>query len=120
MAACCFDRSPEAVGAKLNKYRDDSNLHLYGWAENGEILGICGFAIHDSHVEVKHIAVAESARHRGVGRVMISVLQCLYPTAIQAETDDDAIGFYRKRGFDATVIEKYGMRRWSCVLPMQS
>jgi predicted aminopeptidase len=36
--------------------------------------------------------------------------------AIEAETDDDAVDFYRKRGFTTTAIQKYGVRRWTCVL----
>ena len=37
--------------------------------------------------------------------------------AIEAETDDDAVNFYRKRGFTATATQKYNVRRWICVLP---
>jgi GrpB-like predicted nucleotidyltransferase (UPF0157 family) len=42
----------------------------------------------------------------------------MYKLTITAETDDDAVGFYRKCGFNATAFQKHGIQRWNCVLPV--
>jgi len=110
-AACVYKNADK----KLEQYRSCDTLSLYGWVENGEIVGVCGFEVRDT-VEIKHIAVAENARGRGIGSAMIAALRAQFCLTIQAETDDDAVDFYRKVGFEATEFEKYGVRRWACVL----
>jgi Acetyltransferase (GNAT) family. len=84
--------------------------------KTNEIVGVCGFEVHKDYVEILNIAVAESIRHRGFGGKMITTLWKKYEMAVEAETDDDAVDFYRKRGFTATATQKYGVRRWTCVL----
>ena len=116
MAACSYQNSLESATRKLTEYRDFPERQLYGWIENGEIIGVCGVAVHPDYVEIRQIAVAETARNREIGSAMVSALQGRYNLPIHAETDDDAIGFYRKCGFKATAVQKHGMRRWVCVL----
>jgi len=50
---------------------------------------------------------------------MVTTLQAQFKMTIEAETDDDAVGFYRKCGFEVTAIQKYDVRRWTCVLPVK-
>jgi ribosomal protein S18 acetylase RimI-like enzyme len=116
MAASAFDPSPEAMDYKATEFRRHESWQLYGWVENGKIVGVCGFDVHKDYVEILNIAVAESVRHHGVGGKMITALWKKYEMAIEAETDDDAVDFYRKRGFVTTAFQKYGVRRWTCVL----
>lgn len=116
MAASAFDPSPKAMEQKAAGFRRHESWQLYGWVENDEIVGVCGFEVHKDYVEILNIAVAENIRHRGVGGKMIAALQKKCEMAIEAETDGDAVDFYRKRGFIATAIQKYGVRRWTCVL----
>jgi GrpB-like predicted nucleotidyltransferase (UPF0157 family) len=92
---------------------------LYGWVENGEIFGVCGYEAHADYIEIQHIAVAENKRRQGVGGKMVAALQASFNLPIEAETDDDAVDFYRKCGFEATAISKYDVRRWTCVLPLR-
>ena len=63
----------------------------------GEVLGICGFAIPSDKVRIRIISVEENARSRGVGSAMVAALQKLYSKDIEADTNDDAVGFYRKK-----------------------
>jgi ribosomal protein S18 acetylase RimI-like enzyme len=78
--------------------------------ENDEIFGVCGFRVyHTDRVEIMNIAVAENARKRGIGSAMVNALRDEFLLPIHAETDDDAVGFYRNVGFD-------GARRWVCEL----
>ena len=116
MAASAFDPSPEAMEQKVMEFRRHESWQLYGWVENGQVLGVCGFKIHKDYMEILNIAVAESIRHHGIGGKMLTALWKKYKMAIEAETDDDAVEFYRKRGFTTTAIQKYNVRRWTCVL----
>lgn len=120
LAACVFDSSPEGMAHQIAKYQANPDMLLYGYQVDGELLGVCGLEEHESRVEIYHIAARESARKEGVGSAMIIALQKKYGKPIEAETDDDAVGFYRKCGFETTAIQKYNVRRWVCVLPFPS
>ena len=117
ISGCLFDSSSAGIDDALTRYEGEQ---FYAWEENGEPMGICGFRVLQDKLEICHIAVSENARGRGCGSAMIAALHSKYNMSIQAETDDDAIGFYRKCGFEATAINKqYGdntVRRWVCVL----
>ena len=115
MSESAFDNSPEAMDYKAAEFRRKSNWSLYGWLENGEVIGVCGFEVHTDWVEILNIAVKNDVRQRGVGKAMIDTLK-MYGKTIEAETDDDAVDFYRKCGFETTPIQKYNVRRWVCVL----
>ena len=123
LAASTFEPTYEKMAAKTDEIRQDDSRELYIWVENGYIYGVCGFIAHPDHVEILNIAVAENTRSRGYGSAMIAALCDKYGTAIHAETDDDAVGFYQKCGFETTEIHKqYGdnkYRRWVCVLSIQ-
>ncbi len=56
--------------------------------------------------EILHIAVREEQEGRGLGRLMAEVVREIYPGVRLwvAETDDAAIGFYRRLGFGAEVL----------------
>jgi len=117
IAYAAFDGSAEGTAKEVQKYSLDPNLHFYAWVENDDILGICGFQIHDDKIEIHLIAVDENARGRGVGGSMVTALQKEYNKDIEAETDDDAVNFYRKRGFvtHEFIHEKRG-KRHTCIL----
>ena len=117
IAYAAFDGSPEGVAKTVEKYLLNSKLYFYAWAENDSILGICGYEIHDDKVEIHLIAVDENFRSRGVGGSMVTALQETYNKDIEAETDDDAVEFYRKHGFATRkfIHEKRG-KRYTCVL----
>ena len=117
IAYALFDGSPENVAKVAQKYLHSAVLHLYAWIENNQILGICGYTVHNDKVEIHLIAVDENARGRGVGGAMVVALQKKYSKNIEAETDDDAVTFYRKCGFSAHefIHERRG-KRYTCIL----
>jgi 8-oxo-dGTP pyrophosphatase MutT (NUDIX family) len=102
------------------RYRSHESWRLDGWLERGEIIGVCGIEVHADYVEILHIAVAENKRRQGVGGKMVATLQTAYHLPIEAETDDDAVDFYHKCGFETTAIRKYDVRRWTCVLAVKT
>ena len=118
LAACVFDNSAKAMAKKAEDYRQHEEWLFYGWQENGKIVGVCGYIVHPTKVEILSIAVSKEAQWQGIGSRMIIALQEKYNLPLEAETDDDAIGFYKKRGFTSTPFEKHGVRRWTCLLPV--
>ena len=120
MAYSQYEHSLERAAKQAQAYSKNPAQQFYGWMEDGTVLGACGFLVHEDKLEITSIAVAEAARGRGIGNAMVDALRERTPALpIDAETDDDAIGFYRKCGFSATAIQKYGVRRWMCTLPIE-
>jgi len=114
------DQSEEAMDRRAAEFKRRGDMHLYGWLEGGEILGVCGVEVCLDCVVINNIAVDPSARNRGIGKAMMAAVQRKYKTTIKAETDDDAVEFYVKCGFDVEgFIKTYGgvgYQRYSCVL----
>jgi ribosomal protein S18 acetylase RimI-like enzyme len=112
-----FDGSPEGIAKTVQKYQLNPELYFYAWIGNGQVLGICGYEIHNDKVEIHLISVDEQARGRGVGGDIILALLRYYGKDIEAETDDEAVGFYRKRGFTThEFIHETRGKRHTCVL----
>jgi ribosomal protein S18 acetylase RimI-like enzyme len=115
-----WDKSTEAMDRKAAEFRRNENWHLYGWIENNEILGVCGVVIHSEYIEINCIAVDSNTRKHGIGKAMINAVQGIYKMTIKAETDDDAVDFYRKCGFETERFMKtYNngeCQRYKCVL----
>ncbi|TFD94546.1 N-acetyltransferase [Jeotgalibacillus sp. R-1-5s-1] len=93
------------------------NQQLFGFMKEGNIIGCIGVEINLSRCEIKHIAVCPKERGYGIGSKMINFLLERYSfTSILAETDIDAVEFYRNFGFKITSLgEKYpGVERFQC------
>jgi len=120
VSASAYDKSIEATDKRMEEFRCREDLHLYGWIENNEVLGTCGIEIHSDFVVIRGIAVDPNARKRGIGRAMIIAVQQKYKTTVEAETDDGAVEFYRKCGFETEGFMKtYNSgecKRYRCVL----
>ena len=111
------DGSPEGVASEATLYLSTDKLHFYGWVEDGRVVGICGYEVHDAKVEVHLISVAEVRQKQGIGSAMVLALQKMYDLPIEAETVDEAVGFYRKLGFATTAFPdpEWG-EKFTCVL----
>ena len=87
--------------------------------EDGITIGIIGMVYGDrSHGVIAHLAVHPDTRRQGVGRSLVEhAVAALGLKDIEAETDQDAVGFYRACGFDTQEIESQypGVRRFRCV-----
>lgn len=89
----------------------------------GSLVGFVSFEAAPHRTLIEYIAVAQGQQGTGCGsRLITSVITHTGGTApLVAETDDDAIGFYRKLGF--TVAEAPRDARWpdraryACTLP---
>jgi len=117
LAASIYENSAERTANRAEEYRSRYNWSFYGWIDNDEIIGVCGFKVyHTDRVEILNIAVAEQIRGRGIGKAMVVALRDEFLLPIHAETDDDAVDFYRKVGFYTIAFDKNGYNRWNCVL----
>lgn len=92
---------------------------FYVAEENETIIGIIGVRrVDNAYVEIMHIAVDEGHRMKDVARKMIRYVDDSERVdEIIAETDDDAVNFYKKLGFKVKKHEdKFtGAIRYSCV-----
>ncbi|MHB9146560.1 MAG: GNAT family N-acetyltransferase [Symbiobacteriia bacterium] len=119
----------DAVGAPTDEQLDrilhevysSSASTLYLMVDKGEaVLAVVGMkrtAV--ASAEILHIAVARGARKQGIGRRAIDELLRLEGlNEVAAETDSDAVNFYRRCGFTVQSLgEKYpGVERFLCSL----
>lgn len=105
------------VDEAVRQYRDASSARLLIATLAGETLGLAGYrVIGDTTVVLLHVATAPHARRMGVGRRLLAEVRRAAPPELPviAETDRDAVGFYRATGFTvASLGEKYpGVERY--------
>ena len=100
----------------------DPNTYAFSCVDNNCIIGVVVFKrLTTSTFEIVSIAVAPAFRGQGIGSKLISfaanTLKC---AEVSAETDDDAVGFYRSYGFDVVSLgEKYPrVTRYLCTLKL--
>ncbi|HZH61137.1 MAG TPA: GNAT family N-acetyltransferase [Metabacillus sp.] len=116
-----FATSDFKVDQEYEKYLKSLNRKLYSFELEGEIVGCVGIEIISLiECEIKHIAVSSVQRGQGIGSKMINYITKQYPL-ISAETDNNAVDFYRYFGFEITSLgEKYpGVERFLCEFKKQ-
>lgn len=90
---------------------------IYAYKDNGEYKGIVVFNIAKSSAAILDIAVKPEHRGQGIGSKLIDfIFNSFNVDSIAAETDDDAIGFYKKYGFTiADTKVEFETKRYTCV-----
>ncbi|WDL98467.1 GNAT family N-acetyltransferase [Alicyclobacillus sp. ALC3] len=110
----------EKLSNILEQVYSQGNSKLYVYIDkDGCALGIIGFIREGVSAEIQHIGVDERKRNCGIGRSMIDeLLMSEKLTEITAETDGDAVEFYRGYGFEIQSLgERYpGVERFCCRL----
>ncbi|MET3942909.1 ribosomal protein S18 acetylase RimI-like enzyme [Paenibacillus sp. PvP094] len=111
---------PEQVGQALQQYVNKDELLLDGYEDEGQLVGLVGYEkTGNSEITIQHIAVLPENRFKNYGRGMIAQLLEKYnPDKLIAETDQEAVEFYRNTGFVVYSLgELYpGVERFRCVL----
>ncbi|WP_152402149.1 GNAT family N-acetyltransferase [Paenibacillus cellulositrophicus] len=109
------DRSIEQA---IQQYEANDAWQLYGF-EDGELLvGLIGYEKMDDTLLIRHISVIPENRGLGYGRGMIlEVLTQEKPARVVAETDEEAVDFYRSIGFEVHSLGELfpGVERFRCV-----
>ena len=99
-APCLYRATYEKYRAQIEKYSEDSSVKVYVCEDRGEKVGMLVLAKSGQAARMVGIAVRESRRHQGIGKNMLQRAMDLEDLAtLTAQTDDAAIGFYRKCGF---------------------
>jgi ribosomal protein S18 acetylase RimI-like enzyme len=97
----------------------DPNSGLAGAFANSRLAGAIGFRRRGTELEITHIAVREDFRRQGVARALICEVARWHANYEPvAETDDEAVGFYRALGFNTEALprEMNLIQRWRCRL----
>ena len=119
-APCMYQPTYEDCKALMEKYLSDPSVKIFVCDMDGEKAGILVLKEDGSEAEILGIAGRKDLREKGVGKEMIyQVMETEHLKRITAQTDDDAIGFYRKSGFEAErVVIEYpngSVVRYNCI-----
>ena len=117
LAPSVFNPTEERLLNRAKKYQEDEETNVYVYKEDNEYKGIVVFEIFDSTVTIIDIAVNPEHQGKGIGSKLIDFIFNSFNTQnITAETDNDAIGFYKKYGFIvADTKVEFDTKRYVCV-----
>lgn len=123
-SACMFEPTFDKFKLKTEQMQNDSSVYVYGYFLNEEIVGVISLKENDKAVEIIGIAVDIKERHSGVGTKLIDYVKDKIQKPIIAETDGDAVVFYKKYGFNIKekIISKSNISyiRYVCTLNFKS
>ena len=114
-----YEATIEKARMIILEFCTNNKNDLFGYFESGNLVGIIGIEINEE-IEIKYIGVEESNRNNGIGTKLINFIREVTKQHVFAETDDDAINFYKRYGFTCEVLEKYyngkKIRRYRCLM----
>ncbi|MCI3919459.1 GNAT family N-acetyltransferase [Paenibacillus sp. TRM 82003] len=109
---------PERVEQAVDRYRGEEGLSLFGVESEGEIVGIVGARpMADDRWSIEHLAVRPDCRGAGFGRgLILELIEQVRPQELVAETDEEAVDFYRWIGFEVESLGELfpGAERFRC------
>ncbi|MBE5975649.1 GNAT family N-acetyltransferase [Lacrimispora xylanisolvens] len=112
----------EKLNHLAEMYESDANVFSFACNVNGITCGVIILKrLIKDEFEILSIATSPTVRNKGIASKLISFsIKALKCSILKAETDDDAIGFYRKYGFQlVSSEEKYpGTIRYLCTLKL--
>ena len=120
--ACMFLPTPEKFFRKADAFLANPELHLFAAYEGDTPVGVIAVRYGpENSAEIEGIATLPRLRGQGIGASLVDFAwNTLSLTELYAQTDDDAVGFYRKCGFTANAsIQQYGdtsVTRYDCWL----
>ena len=99
---CMFMPTEEKFNNKVDLFLNDIFVKIFACYEQDKIMGIMVVTFKEQKkIEIIGIAVDVSARGKGIGSYMINqVINNYGLLSVYAETDNDAVGFYLKNGFN--------------------
>lgn len=112
---------------EYEQYRTVPERHLYGWLDEdtGTFAGVLGITIQNRNADtnratchiISHLSVLPELQAKGIGRSMLDGYVQKHPGIdVYAETDHDAVEFYRRCGFEVVALGEYypGVMRFGC------
>ena len=121
LAPALYMPTKEKIQARATAYAENPLCRVFYALDGTEPVGLCIVQTDDRQAEILALAVQEAYRKQGVGKGLIAYTQRQVRVPLTAETDDDAVGFYRRCGFCITSLgEKYpGVTRYHCSLKQE-
>jgi ribosomal protein S18 acetylase RimI-like enzyme len=119
LCLCIGFPTQSKVQAVLRQYQDDPARKLFCCQLDGIMVGCVGVSLEQDKTLLQHIAVSPHYQQRRIGQFMIGALfPALNFDCLEAETDEDAVGFYIKCGFIVTSLGEVhpNTERFRCVL----
>lgn len=117
----------ELDDAALQRILDDEfpELRVLGECVGDEPTAFAAFRSSPAAVTLEYIAVALGSQRAGTGRRLVESIRAIEPgRPLVAETDDDAVDFYRRAGFDVVPAAEDprwpGRARYECRLHPES
>ena len=103
-----YNPTPERLKCRAEKYSADKNTFVYACKIDGVYAGIVVLKTENDTAEILDIALKPEYRKHGIGKSLIDFIftQCPIDT-ITAETDDEAVEFYKRCGFN---VIGFGMK----------
>ena len=98
-----YNPTPERLKSRAEKYSADKKSNVYACKNSEKYIGIVVFVMENGTAEILDIAVRSEYRKKGIARSLIDFIFNQFPIdTIIAETDDEAVEFYKKCGFALT------------------
>ena len=118
LAPSVYNPTPERLKHRAEEYAADSNVKAYACKNSEKYIGIVVFVTENGTTEILDIAVKPEYRKHGIGRKLIDFIFNRFPVdTIIAETDDEAVEFYKKCRFTVTPTKEVSdTRRYLCKL----
>lgn len=114
----CIFPDPENLIEVVSEYKNCLELQIFGIESENEIVGMIGYMYMDDDViQIKHISVRPDCRGAGFGRgLILELLSTEKPQKLLVETDDEAVDFYRRIGFEIKSLGEKdpGVERYLC------
>ena len=120
-ASCMYHPTYNDYVGRMEDYLSDTSKKVFVYEDRGKKTGLMVLKISEDAAEIIGIAVSEKLRRRGIGKQLIlSAMELEGIGKIEAQTDDDSIGFYRRCGFseEKSIIDypDGSVVRYNCIL----
>ena len=119
---CMYMPTKEKFCKKAADFQNDQTIRIFACFKQMQLVGIIVLSLAGhNRAEIVGIAVDPAHRHQGIGSFMLNRVQKkLRITSLYAETDRDAVDFYRKNGFRITAFSGHyndkTVTRYQCEL----
>lgn len=118
ISECLYEQRKEKINSLAEDYYNNPNIETYGYYLEDKIYGVIVIEKKNiGNLNILNIAVSKDHQRQGIGSKLVDyVISELDPKILTAETDDDAVDFYRKHGFSIKSLgEKYkNITRYKC------
>ncbi len=112
-----FNPTSEKLMKRAEQYIANKYAHAIVFTRDEKYIGLCVFEIKEKRATILQIAVDTHERNKGTATALIDYIRYSFDTLeIVAETDDDAVGFYKKYGFTAkSIATQFNTKRYRCI-----